>query len=264
MSRRPSISEPSKRLTHKAFSEFDDIATEILIDLAPQDGIADARPNWNPPGQIRKMNLPFQHSHDTSLADIREIISLLLSRGYDIKTSLYDLLEIPSLRSYVDMLPVLLKIDFFRHFCRYLKVHLLDCPFDVSATARYTRVMDNTCLMVRVSNLLGPARYPSHDCESNARLVTVPRSTEVRVAAKRDIFPPEEITVDYGDAYFGPGNGQCLCQTCETRRQEQVEHARDVGYPNITRNLRHRMSFRCRNPTRAMTCYELYCNLQAE
>jgi histone-lysine N-methyltransferase SUV420H len=145
----PSASEPSKKSTHKAFSEFDDIATEMIIDWAPRNVIADVRPNWNPPGQVRKMNLPFQRSHDTSLIDICEIISLLLSGQHDMNAGLHALLETPSLRSYVDMLPVPLRSDFVRHVCQYLKVHLPDCPFDISATARYIEVMDNACFITR-------------------------------------------------------------------------------------------------------------------
>ena len=33
--------------------------------------------------------------------------------------------------------------------------------------------------------------------------------------AKSDILPGEETIVDYGEEYFGPGNIDCLCYTCE-------------------------------------------------
>lgn len=62
-----------------------------------------------------------------------------------------------------------------------------------------------------LSTLLGLAHLPNHDYQSNARLVTVPRSREVQVVAKTDILPDEEIAVDYGNNYFGPGNEKCLC-----------------------------------------------------
>jgi [histone H4]-N-methyl-L-lysine20 N-methyltransferase len=157
-------------------------------------------------------------------------------------------------RSYIDTLPDLLKNDLVRHICRYLKLLLPDCPFDISAIARYTRAMHNTYLRARkhiakgsrikylnrtlicitpdeedaltlhgldfsivasdltgLSTLLGPARLPNHDYQSSARLVTVPRSREVQVVAKTDILPDEEITVDYGNNYFGLSNEKCLC-----------------------------------------------------
>jgi histone-lysine N-methyltransferase SUV420H len=209
----------------------------------------------------------------TSLQGVRGIISPLLSRECDFNQCLDALLDVPFLRSYTDTLPDPLKNDLVRHICRYLKILLPDCPFDVSATARYTGAMHDTCLRARkhiakgsgikylngtlvcvtpdeedtlalhglnfsivasnftgLSTPLGPARLPNHDCQSNARLVTVPRSREVQVVAKTDILPGEEITVDYGNNYFGPSNEKCLCQTCETRRQDWIEHAKYVGY----------------------------------
>ncbi|KAL8830293.1 MAG: hypothetical protein Q9170_005799 [Blastenia crenularia] len=64
------------------------------------------------------------------------------------------------------------------------------------------------------SLFLGPARFANHDCDANARLVT--RGSEgMQVVAARDIGVDEEITVTYGDNYFGDGNCECLCQTCE-------------------------------------------------
>ena len=64
------------------------------------------------------------------------------------------------------------------------------------------------------SLFLGPARFANHDCNANARLVT--RGSEgMQVVAVRDIQVDEEITVTYGDNYFGEGNCECLCSTCE-------------------------------------------------
>ncbi|RMZ83067.1 hypothetical protein DV738_g1409, partial [Chaetothyriales sp. CBS 135597] len=61
---------------------------------------------------------------------------------------------------------------------------------------------------------LGPARFANHDCDSNARLVM--KGTEsMEVIAVKNIEVGEEITVSYGDNYFGPDNAECLCHTCE-------------------------------------------------
>ena len=64
------------------------------------------------------------------------------------------------------------------------------------------------------SLFLGPARFANHDCNANARLVTQ-GSEGMQVVAVRDIKLGEEITVTYGDNYFGDGNCECLCATCE-------------------------------------------------
>ena len=64
------------------------------------------------------------------------------------------------------------------------------------------------------SLFLGPARFANHDCNANARLVTR-GSDGMEVVAIRSIEAEEEITVTYGDDYFGIGNCECLCRTCE-------------------------------------------------
>ncbi|KAJ9652848.1 histone lysine methyltransferase Set9 [Neophaeococcomyces mojaviensis] len=65
------------------------------------------------------------------------------------------------------------------------------------------------------SIFLGPARFANHDCNANARLV--PKGDDsMEVIALRNIDVGDEITVSYGDDYFGPNNMDCLCATCET------------------------------------------------
>lgn len=64
------------------------------------------------------------------------------------------------------------------------------------------------------SLFLGPARFANHDCNANAKLVT--RGSEgMGVVALRSIDVGEEVTVTYGDDYFGERNCECLCKTCE-------------------------------------------------
>lgn len=66
----------------------------------------------------------------------------------------------------------------------------------------------------RPSLFLGPARFANHDCKSNAGLNTTgPHG--IHIVARRDIDVGEEITVTYGDDYFGIDNCECLCGTCE-------------------------------------------------
>ena len=65
------------------------------------------------------------------------------------------------------------------------------------------------------SLFMGPARFANHDCNANARLMTK-GFDGMLVVAVRDISLGEEITVTYGDNYFGEANCECLCRTCET------------------------------------------------
>ena len=68
----------------------------------------------------------------------------------------------------------------------------------------------------RPSLFLGPARFANHDCDSNAKLNTTgPHG--IHIVARKDIRPGDEITVTYGDDYFGIDNCECLCATCESK-----------------------------------------------
>ena len=67
------------------------------------------------------------------------------------------------------------------------------------------------------SLFMGPARFANHDCRANARLKTTSHAG-MEVVATRSIDTAEEITVTYGDNYFGENNCECLCKTCEDGR----------------------------------------------
>ena len=70
----------------------------------------------------------------------------------------------------------------------------------------------------RPSLFLGPARFANHDCDSNARLNTT-GAHGIHIVARKDIAIGEEITVTYGEDYFGIDNSECLCGTCESQRR---------------------------------------------
>ncbi|QDS74895.1 hypothetical protein FKW77_003748 [Venturia effusa] len=82
--------------------------------------------------------------------------------------------------------------------------------------------IDNACLVKSITLsarkgdsclFLGPARFANHDCESNARLDY--NANTMRIIARKDIEPGQEITVYYGGGFFGEDNMECLCATCE-------------------------------------------------
>lgn len=64
------------------------------------------------------------------------------------------------------------------------------------------------------SLFMGPARFANHDCGANAKLV-ITGQAGIDIVAVRKIDIGEEITVTYGENYFGEGNCECLCRTCE-------------------------------------------------
>jgi histone-lysine N-methyltransferase SUV420H len=64
------------------------------------------------------------------------------------------------------------------------------------------------------SLFMGPARFANHDCDANAKLMTT-SNAGIEIVAIRHIEPGEEITVTYGESYFGEDNCECLCGACE-------------------------------------------------
>jgi histone-lysine N-methyltransferase SUV420H len=80
------------------------------------------------------------------------------------------------------------------------------------------------------SLFLGPARFANHDCEANAKLTTKGYDG-MQIVAVKPIREGDEITVSYGEDYFGDDNEECLCNTCEDRQQngwapmKRVEHS---------------------------------------
>lgn len=65
------------------------------------------------------------------------------------------------------------------------------------------------------SLFMGPARFANHDCDANAKLVTTSHAG-IEIIATKNIDVGDEITVTYGENYFGEDNCECLCQACET------------------------------------------------
>ncbi|GAN11301.1 conserved hypothetical protein [Mucor ambiguus] len=65
-----------------------------------------------------------------------------------------------------------------------------------------------TCLF------LGPARFMNHDCDANCEF-TSPQLNTISFKAQKDIRRGEEMTVYYGDHYFGIDNCECRCLSCE-------------------------------------------------
>lgn len=72
------------------------------------------------------------------------------------------------------------------------------------------------------SLFMGPARFANHDCNANAALMTTSHAG-IEIVATRPIAVGEEITVTYGENYFGDDNCECLCKTCEDAKRNGWE-----------------------------------------
>ena len=84
------------------------------------------------------------------------------------------------------------------------------------------------------SLFMGPARFANHDCNANATLMTTSMAG-IEIIATRPITAGEEITVTYGESYFGEDNCECLCATCEGERRNGWECAEGaIENPAVT------------------------------
>lgn len=76
---------------------------------------------------------------------------------------------------------------------------------------------------------LGPGRFVNHDCDANTKFQTFEgREKRVGFIATKDIPRGAEITTFYGRDYFGEGNENCLCSTCEVKGQGGYSVAGEV------------------------------------
>lgn len=97
------------------------------------------------------------------------------------------------------------------------------------------------------SLFLGPARFANHDCNANGKLSTR-GSDGMQVVAARDIELGEEITVSYGDDYFGVDNCECLCETCERAVRNGWSQPGFVPASPSTTPVRDKISSQSPNP----------------
>jgi hypothetical protein len=65
--------------------------------------------------------------------------------------------------------------------------------------------------------IAGPISHISHDCKPNARIYLRPlgKLKQIHIRTLQEIKAGEEITIFYGRDYFGKGNEDCLCRSCE-------------------------------------------------
>ena len=125
---------------------------------------------------------------------------------------------------------------------KYLTGTLVPLTTEESADLDLTNRNFSIVVSARKKNssiFLGPARFANHDCDANGRLVTR-GDNGMEVIAMKNIEVGDEITVSYGDDYFGPANIDCLCHTCEhlerngwTSKAAVLESTSRTSTPNL-------------------------------
>ncbi|KAK2743049.1 Histone-lysine N-methyltransferase set9 [Myotisia sp. PD_48] len=246
MSRTPSV-EKREKLTLSQLATYDDILTDALLDQAYfWTTIRKNRPKYSPARGIMEESVTSILLHDVIVAKqipaaekallnlpglkkfvdklksqrekewfrrhLRKYVSIYLpdaafevstTNRYTIKTHEAAI----SARRYIPT----------GHPIKYLSGTLVSITREEEKGLDLTRRDFSIVMSSRkktASLFLGPARFANHDCNANAKLVT--RGFEsMEVIATRDICVGDEITVSYGENYFGIDNCECLCHTCE-------------------------------------------------
>ncbi|KAJ5903265.1 Histone-lysine N-methyltransferase set9 [Penicillium tannophilum] len=232
-------SERRERLTLAKLASYDDVATDALVDHAYF---------WTTTRKNRNKYSPARGIHDD---DVGRILLHDVVVAKDVPQGERKLLELPGLRKYMANLPSPRERSGFAaisaNMCRcttrtvhsrslrptaaicarkfiksgqeikYLSGTLVSMTKEEELDLGLTRKDFSVVMSSRrktPSFFLGPARFANHDCDANGRLVT--RGNEgMSVMATRNIYEGEEITVSYGEDYFGIDNCECLCLTCE-------------------------------------------------
>ncbi|KAG5973786.1 hypothetical protein E4U55_000282 [Claviceps digitariae] len=271
----PKMSTPMKhRLTLAQLSAYDDILTDALVDHVYY---------WT---TVPKNRPSYHASRGLSEDIISQIIREEIILGKDLAAAEKRLLATDGLKRFLNGLKTANeKDDFQRHLHRYVQIYMPDCPWEVSATNRYTIVSHEASITARryikrnesikylsgikvvitpeeereisvrkkdfsivvssrsksTSLFMGPARFANHDCDANARLMTTGHAG-IEIVAVRPIEAGEEITVTYGDNYFGDDNCECLCKTCERALKNGWESAEGVGAAGMQTTLEEERS----------------------
>ncbi|KAH8758864.1 hypothetical protein BGZ57DRAFT_932464 [Hyaloscypha finlandica] len=116
------------RITPDQLRDFDDIATDLLIDSVYPEVI------------IRKNRYTYSSACENR-KDIVWIIKNVIIKQKDPRRAVSQLLQVPDLKSFSDNLASANeKEDFQEHIRKYVDLYLPDCPFEVSRTTRYSPV----------------------------------------------------------------------------------------------------------------------------
>ena len=82
----------------------------------------------------------------------------------------------------------------------------------------------DTCCIIRSSRSksvlvgIGPISFINHSCVPNCEFVSLPNKL-IGIVSIKTIMPGDELTISYGEDYFGRNNKNCECSNCESQKK---------------------------------------------
>ncbi|KAI9251055.1 hypothetical protein BY458DRAFT_524167 [Sporodiniella umbellata] len=203
----------------KASTQYDDLLTHLFLDNLHL---------WFTTTKTNQLYRTPRIRNTKILAIVRKHV-LERSRTTE---AVDELLEMDYFKHYLSCKTSKQTQDFIQLMERYLCMYMPNAGYELSETTRYSERKTEACMLatrdwcrgdeiVYLTGLadfehgvLGPARFVNHDCEANCKFVMYEENS-ILLQVRREIRCGEEITVYYGDHYFGERNCECKCSTCE-------------------------------------------------
>ena len=87
-------------------------------------------------------------------------------------------------------------------------------PTELLSTFPYVSIFTKTRVCEYDRVMLGPTRFANHSCRPNCRYVLKEINSMqcIQLEIVNTIYTGDEITVSYGDGFFGEGNQDYLCR----------------------------------------------------
>ncbi|CAG8521680.1 1953_t:CDS:2, partial [Acaulospora morrowiae] len=230
----------------ESVQQFDDVLTDLLLDKLFL---------WF---RTFKLN-PGYRETNISRGNIIDLVTRYVITTNKLNEAVRELLRIPTVRETAGITEETEK-DFIMHAKRYLMMYLPNAGYEIAETSRYLGSSKREACIIATKpwhigdeikyctgtlvhltteeeKALEGGRDFSHDCRPNTEFISAGQNA-ISFKFIQDVNIGEEITAYYGDNYFGTGNAECLCATCERNQTGSFRTAGTAEEDPVIEGLR--------------------------